>query len=265
MTPETATSHELTAISVLMPTRSSTKSPADKPPSTGSLNPRHTTRARLTSKDRRFRRVILDWGHHHTRAFPWRDRSDPYAVMIGEILLQRTRAENVAPVYEDFLARWPDARSLGDARLQSIQQVIYPLGLPNRAETLKRLGRELSAYAQVPRDPRKLMILPGVGRYAAHAVPVFASHRNLPVVDWVIARVLRRYFGLSVQGRPSTDDNLWRMAEDLVAPGRARDLWLGTLDFAAAVCLPRPRCDKCALSGACTYFATMPQCSFTKP
>jgi A/G-specific adenine glycosylase len=213
----------------------------------------------LTSKDRRFRRVILEWSRYHSRTFPWRDRRDQYAVLIGEILLQRTRAENVVPVYENFLARWPDAPTLAEAGLTSIQQVIYPLGLPNRAKSLKRLGLALSAYDQVPSDPRKLMALPGVGRYAAHAVPVFALRRNLPVVDWVIARVLRRYFGLSVQARPSTDNDLWRMAEDLVAPGRARDLWLGTLDFAAAVCLPRPRCDMCALSGTCTYFAATPR------
>ena len=97
--------------------------------------------------------------------------------------------------------------------------------------------------------------LPGVGPYAAHAVPVFALDRDLPVVDWVIARVLRRYFGLTSERRPNADRDLWALAGDLAQPGQARELWLGTLDLAAAVCRPRPRCQLCPLRCGCASYA----------
>jgi len=79
--------------------------------------------------------------------------------------------------------------------------------------------------------------------------------RNLPVVDWVIARVLRRYFGLPNGRRPNADPELWALAASLAGRGRARDLWLGTLDFAAAVCKPRPLCPECPLRAECAFYA----------
>lgn len=202
-----------------------------------------------------YRRAVLRWYREHPRAFPWRAKGDPYAVLVGEVLLQRTRGEHVLPVYDAFMRRWPTPESLGRARVASIAQVIRPLGLPKRAAMLRDLGRAL-AERGVPLDPGELVRLPGVGPYAAHAVPVFAAGRTLPVVDWVIARVLRRYFGLPSGRRPNADQELWDLARRLVEPGKARDLWLGTLDFAAAVCRPRPLCPACPLNASCAYYGS---------
>jgi A/G-specific adenine glycosylase len=170
-------------------------------------------------------------------------------------LLQRTRGEHVPAVYREFLRRWPTPAALASARLPSITAVIRPLGLAKRAPMLKRLGLTLAETGSVPTEPADLLALHGVGPYAAHAVPVFALGASLPLVDWVIARVLRRYFGLTTDRRPNADPDLWTLAEDLAGPGRARELWLGTLDFAAAVCKARPLCQTCPLRSSCSYFA----------
>ena len=85
-------------------------------------------------------------------------------------------------------------------------------------------------------------------------MPVFALRRNLALVDWVIARVLRRYFGLPGGERPNADRELWRLAGYLAEPGHARELWLGTLDFAAAICKARPLCGGCPLNADCRFF-----------
>lgn len=201
--------------------------------------------------DLRFRRVMLRQSRTSSRRFPWRESTDPYEVLIGEVLLQRTRGEHVVSVYQEFLRRWPDAGALASAREESIARVIHPLGLPKRAPILQQLGQAIAERGDVPRTPAELDPLPGVGRYGAHAVPVFALHRNLPLVDWVIARVLRRYFGLADGGRPNTDAELWDRAEQLARRRRARELWLGVLDFADAVCKPRPRCGECPLRRSC--------------
>jgi A/G-specific adenine glycosylase len=202
-----------------------------------------------------FRRAILRWHRLHPRSFPWRRRRDAYAVLIGEVLLQRTRGEAVVPVFDEFVRRWPNPEDLSRARVSSIAAVIRPLGLAKRAPILKDLGRAVADLGRVPGSPEELLLLPGVGPYAAHAVPVFAGGRNLPVVDWVIARVLRRYFGLPTERRPNADPELWDLARDLVKRGRAGELWLGTLDFAAAVCRPRPECPTCPLNSSCSYYS----------
>lgn len=205
------------------------------------------------AQERAYRRAILSWSTTVERSFPWRDTSEPYAVLVGEVLLQRTKAESVAPVYDEVIRRWPTPGSLASARLTSIERAIRPLGLAKRAAVLKNLGVELSRLQEVPVDPTSLMRLPGVGPYVAHAVPIFALGRDLPLADWVIARVLRRYFGLAESCPPNADTRLWGLAGNLAAKGRARQLWLGTLDFAAMVCRVRPRCQECPLSATCRF------------
>jgi A/G-specific adenine glycosylase len=203
-----------------------------------------------------FRRKVLRWSRENVRTFPWRGRRDRYAVLIGEVLLQRTRGEAVAGVFDTFLRRWPSAEQLGRARATAVATVIRPLGLSKRAPLLVRLGRELARRGSVPADPDELLTLPGVGPYVAHAVPVFADGRNLPVVDWVVARVLRRYVGLPGDRRPNADPALWHLAAELARPGKARELWLGTLDLASAVCKPKPLCEVCPLRSSCRYAAS---------
>lgn len=212
----------------------------------------------MKRRDRAFRRVVLRWGRLHARAFPWRSSSDPFEVLIGEVLLQRTRGEHVVAVYEGFLRRWPDPAALAKADVRTIRVVIRPLGLAKRATQLKQLGQRLvDLGGRVPSTSDELLKLPGVGPYGAHAVPIFAFGRESPLVDWVIARLLRRVFGLASGRRPNADPELWALAERLVIPGRSKDLWLGVLDFAAEVCRPRPRCGVCPLTGDCAYFAKM--------
>jgi A/G-specific adenine glycosylase len=200
-----------------------------------------------------FSNTIVGWQRRNARLFPWRSSRDPYEVLVGEILLQRTRAENVVDVYEQFIRRWPTAGHLARAREATITRVIEPLGLRRRSAILGRLGRELNEYGKVPLEPSALQELPGVGRYAAHAVPIFARNRQLPLVDWVIARVLRRFFGLPPDKRPNADEELWSLALVLIEYVRARDLWLGVLDFGAAICRPRPLCPVCPLLLTCEW------------
>lgn len=206
-----------------------------------------------------FRRRILGWAKKRKRPFPWRLTDDPYAVLIGELLLQRTRGENVVAAYEEFIDRWPTANELALARTQSIARVIRPLGLAKRAPIIKQVGKTLASDfgGNVPRDIVEMKGLPGVGPYTSHAVQVFARNANLPLVDWVIARVLRRYFirGSDQAKRPNSDHQLWDLAGRLVVAGRARELWLSVLDFATEICKPRPRCSQCPLNDSCGFYA----------
>jgi A/G-specific adenine glycosylase len=210
----------------------------------------------MLNRDRRYsilRRRLFRWHKHAKREFPWRQTEDRYRVLVGELLLQRTRGENVVAVYEDFVSRWPDVAHLSEASSRDVRAVIRPLGLAGRADTLMALAAQVSVIGRIPDEPAELSRLAGVGPYVSHAVPVFADHRNLPLVDWVIARVLRRYFDLPQGRRPNADPDLWALAAALVRPGRARETWLAVLDLAAALCTRRPKCTSCPLSHSCAY------------
>lgn len=199
---------------------------------------------------------MLDWSKRNKRSFPWRRTSSPYRVLLSELLLQRTRGENVAPVYEEMVNRWPTVAHLARARPHSVAKVMRPLGLAKRAPLVMAFARTVvrDFSGRIPSNLQQLQELPAVGPYSAHAVQIFARRHDLPLVDWVIARVLRRYFGLSGSKRPNADKELWTLAGQLSRDGQARAVWLGVLDFASGVCAPRPRCHDCPLQQSCTYY-----------
>ena len=207
-----------------VPCHSVTSHP-DAPGAVGIVTDPPSRQKHAATSDRRlriraFRRAVLNFHRRCGRQFPWRDTSEPYAVLIGEILLQRTRAEHAPDTYNRFLSLWPTPEALSTAPTCHIEEVIAPLGLRKRAALLRELGRQLTRLGRVPLKPQALMALPGVGPYTAHAVPILARKRKLPLVDWVIARVLRRYFGIGGTRRPNADRDLWALAETVVESGR---------------------------------------------
>lgn len=46
------------------------------------------------------------------RKYPWRINRTPYKVYLSEMLLQRTRADQVEPVFIELIERFPDSKSL---------------------------------------------------------------------------------------------------------------------------------------------------------
>jgi A/G-specific adenine glycosylase len=204
--------------------------------------------------ERRFVRRLLRWGREHRRSFPWREEADPFRVLVAEILLQRSRATTVAPVYTGLWRRWPDAAALSRARVDSIRAAIRPLGLVRRAETLKQLAAEVVALGRVPSTLESLLELPGVGLYAASATRAVAFERRQATVDGVTARVYRRYFGLDDELSASVDRELWAVVDRVTPPTGVRDWNWAVLDLAATVCLPgRPRCEICPLASDCRW------------
>ena len=50
-----------------------------------------------------FTKLVLEWANGGLRDFPWRMTKNPYKILIAEIMLQRTKANQVAPVFERFI------------------------------------------------------------------------------------------------------------------------------------------------------------------
>src|SRR5205085_6743236 len=76
-----------------------------------------------------FRRALTSWGQEHFRSFPWRLTSDPYRILMAEIMLHRTQAPQVISVYRQFVACYPDVSSLAQVETEALHQVLYSLGL----------------------------------------------------------------------------------------------------------------------------------------
>ena len=181
-----------------------------------------------------------------------------YRVLVAEILLRRTQALQVEPVYERFLREFPGPRELARAAPDRIRELLAPLGLKWRAENMVRLAATLARMQDpaIPDNPDLLKRLPGVGDYVAAAVECFALNRAVPVVDTNTARVAARFFGIVPQGESRRDRGVQECLAQVVDPRSPREFNLALLDFAAMVCRARrPRCSDCPVSDICSKTA----------
>jgi len=129
----------------------------------------------VAADPRAFTRDLLRWGRANRRHFPWRTETDPFRILVAEVLLQRSRGKTVAKVYEALFDRWPDAEMLAKARTSSIRAVIRPLGLTRRAEILRNLARsvvELFGRRQEIRGLRFVYRPPLLPQFIATFAPV---------------------------------------------------------------------------------------------
>jgi len=81
------------------------------------------------------RRLIQNW-KLYKRDFLWRHDPSPYKIMIAEFLLQRTKAEQVEPVYKKFLREYPDIFKLTKAKESKVSSFTNTLGLHKRGKNL---------------------------------------------------------------------------------------------------------------------------------
>lgn len=186
------------------------------------------------------------WYQEHGRTFPWRDTTDPWSILLAEVLLRQTRASDVVPVYDSLLARWPSPSLMACSAPADVRRVIAPLGLPTRGDHLVATSGQLcNNYGGcVPSSLADLLTLPGIGAYAARAIRCLAFGGEDALVDGNVRRILTRVLQLphlSVR-------KLQELADLLVPSGAARQHNLGLLDLGALICRPgRPRCECCPI------------------
>jgi A/G-specific adenine glycosylase len=204
----------------------------------------------------------VKWAKTNTRDFPWRKTKNPYNVLVAEIMLQRTKAEQVLPVYKQFLKKFPNFDALNKTSVSEIRNSIIPLGLEKRALGLKRLAEQvIKEYGgRIPCTKDELLELHWVGNYIANAVLCNAFGIDAPMVDANFARVLDRVFSLKPKHPAQKDKRVWALADSMMpyVRGKCRTLNLGILDLASAVCTPRkPSCLACPLNTICDYGVTV--------
>lgn len=202
------------------------------------------------------REILLSWFEKNGRSFPWRGVRDPYKILIAEIMLQRTKAEQVVQVYEEFIRRFPNVEILAKAEKEAVRKYFSRLGLLWRTNFVLGLAQELVARfgGNIPPDRENLLSLPGVGEYIADAVLSFAYDMDVAVVDSNVCRVLSRVFGLKQQGEARRDRRFRELAQRLVPHGRSREFNWAMIDFASMICTPRkPKCNECPLKSVCVY------------
>jgi A/G-specific adenine glycosylase len=199
----------------------------------------------------RVRSSLLAWYARDHRDFPWRGTTDPYAVLVSEVMLQQTQASRVAERFPAFMDRFPTVAALAAAPEAAVLTAWSGLGYNRRALALRRVATEVAARGW-PSDVAALQRLPGVGPYTARALASLAFGDPVGVVDTNVRRWLVRRFGLRADG-PRAE--LQSLADALAVAGDAAEAgaWThATMEFGAAICSVRnPRCDACPIAEGC--------------
>jgi A/G-specific adenine glycosylase len=173
------------------------------------------------------------------------------------MMLRRTRAEQVVPVYEKFLRRFPHPQTLASAGEEEVRTFLWPLGLAWRVPAFRQLARRLvEEYGgQVPYDDKALLSLPGVGEYVAGAVRCIAFDEPVVLADVNTVRVAGRYFGFPVNAESRRRTRVKQAVARLVDLSKPRESNLALLDFAATVCRSqRPLHEQCPVADRCTWW-----------
>jgi len=187
--------------------------------------------------------------------YPWRINRTPFRVYVSEVLLQRTRAKQVEPVFSKIIEKYPDPETLLE-NFEDAAKEMYTLGRNIRLHYFKQgLEYIVTNYGgEIPGEKSRLMLIPGVGDYIAAAVRIFGYSFQDTIIDANVVRVLSRIYGKKYDGETRRKKEFIILAEKHSLHSRCVDYSYGILDFAADVCRPwKPLCDRCFLREYCEY------------
>lgn len=206
-----------------------------------------------------FHRTLTAWGQEHFRPFPWRKMEDPYRILMAEVMLHRTQASQVVPVYEHFIEIYPDAASLAQASSEDLHALLFPLGLRWRVDLIWTMAAEIADRfkGQIPKEKGELLSLPGVSNYIASAVRCFAWNLREPLIDTNTVRVIGRLFGLEIKDSSRRNRRFRELITALVDPEHPQAYNYALLDLAHLICHKRraPECLRCPVRTHCVYGA----------
>ncbi len=189
--------------------------------------------------------LLFAWYERYGRDFPWRQTTDPWAILVSEVMSQQTQIDRVASRYEDFLTRFPNPQAMADASTADVLTAWSGLGYNRRALNLQATAREV-ARSGWPTSAANLAELPGIGPYTAAAVACFAFEEQVPAVDTNLKRVLSRWVGRPLAGR-----ELATTASEMLPAGQAGRWNSALMDLGAQLCRPTPNCDDCPVVESC--------------
>lgn len=181
-----------------------------------------------------------------------RDHAEnPFQVMIGTILSQRTRDEATDRASARLFARFPDAPGLAAARPSEIEPLIRETGFYHtKARLVRDCAREVLARfgGSVPRSFEELTSLPGVGPKTANCVLVFGYDIPAIPVDTHVHRIANR---LGVVRTRSPEETELRLREVL-----PREYWIPInpllVQHGQNLCRPiGPKCPECPIADLC--------------
>ena len=208
--------------------------------------------------------ALARWYADEARDLPWRATSDPWAILLSEVLLQQTQVARGIAYWRRLLERFPTVTSMAEADLDEVMHLWQGAGYYARGRRLHALAVEVSdsegpwnGALPSPSTSENVVAafqqLPGIGPYTAAAVASIAHEVPAAVVDGNVRRVVARQ---TATLQPTTAD-VTSLAQAWMDDAHGRNVapsaWnQAVMELGATVCTPRaPRCSDCPVQQDC--------------
>lgn len=143
-----------------------------------------------------FQKTVLGFYRASGRDFSWRHTTDPYHILVSEIMLQQTQVKRVEEKYPEFIKRFPTVSKLARAHIQSVLKMWQGMGYNRRALNLHKAAQKIvKDYGGIiPKRTEELVALPGVGPSTAGGVLAYAYNTPVVFIETNIRRVFIHHF-----------------------------------------------------------------------
>ncbi|MDD1700070.1 MAG: A/G-specific adenine glycosylase [Methanoregula sp.] len=154
-----------------------------------------------------FQEMVLSHYDLYGRNLVWRNTTDPYHILVSEIMLQQTQVERVSKKFPEFICAFPDFSSLATATLANVLTVWQGLGYNRRAIALQKCAiRVMNEYNGIlPADVDILATFPGIGRATASSIAAFAFNMPVVFIETNIRRVFIHFFFAATENVSDAD------------------------------------------------------------
>lgn len=182
-----------------------------------------------------FRKDLLTWYDQEGRSYlPWRENTDPYRVLVSELMLQQTRVDTVITYFNRFMNELPTVQDLAEAPEDQVLKLWEGLGYYSRARNLHKAAKVVAfdLKGAWPESYDDLLSLPGVGPYTAAAVASIAFNQVVPAIDGNFFRVFSRLLKIDDDiAKPKTRRVFYDAVAPIVDPKRPGDFNQAIMDL----------------------------------
>ena len=198
------------------------------------------------------RQALETYFTEYGRNYPWRFQANPYLILNTELILQRTKADDVA-IHWDVIEKSLCSPQRVQLAENTLSKLFKRLGLIKRKRWILEIARIIQSPELVPTTLDDLRQLPGVGFYTACATLAFAFGKNEGLVDANVIRLFERFWGPFPHRDLRQKVRFWLpVSKKLAARNDVKVVFWGLLDLSGQICTSRtPKCDICPLAAKC--------------
>ena len=174
---------------------------------------------------------------------------------MAEVLLQKTKADDVIQVWRELFARYQTPVALFQASDCEVHMIVECLGLGRqRTARLKSLARSWDSFWTSSSS------LNGLGPYGTAIVQLTVGlDVTTAPVDGNIARIMTRYYGFAFakgepRKKPEVKQVVTKILERTAKPEEKLKVLYALVDLGSVVCKPsKPSCSTCPLVLSCMF------------